>query len=158
MDCWIPWTSSGITLRQGSDYIDIIGTLRRGPRGPTVPLWVGLVLFARGVRCELDRGKIVKSPSLPAPKHLPTPRPPLGRGHGISRLLERLVANRHFLEPCLLAPFLLLRAHTHQCAPVAVASVCRGIGHALCSIASSYAAQLTPGTVSTRLTRQLAPA
>jgi len=74
----------------------------------------------------------------------PPPRPPLGKGYGIGRLLERLVANRQFLETRPLPPFLLVLAHTCQRAVVAVVGICQGPGHAPRSVASSCAAQLTP--------------
>src|ERR1700737_5216756 len=58
----------------------------------------------------------------------PPPRPPLGKGYGIGRLLERLVANRQFLETRPLPPFLLVLAHTCQRAVVAVVGICQGPG------------------------------
>ena len=81
----------------------------------------------------------------------PPPRPPLGKRHGVGRLLERLVADRYFLEPRLFAPFLLLLAHTCPRPVVAAAGICQGVGHASRSI--RVRAHLTPLTVSARLTR-----
>src|SRR6516164_6269466 len=108
-------------LCQGYEPIDIINTLGRGSRGSTISLLGGVIPFVISFQRRTHRPVSVKSPNVASTP----PRPPLGDGRGVGRLLERLVADRHFLEPRLLAPFLLFRAHTYQRPPIA--GVC--VGH-----------------------------